>query len=227
MDLSLPDTLPLFPLNVVLFPGAALPLHIFEPRYKAMMERCLDGAPFFGIVPLAQGDDTGENSPDRFGTMARIRLVAQLEDGRYHIIVEGEGRFEVEEYWHTDDGYFEARITPLADLPCDADEADTLAAELSVLFAEYYDQLRRRAKVKLPALELPDEPEPLSLVLASVLQVPHEQAQSLLEMRSTVERLKAEIDVVRKQMTELAGKSNGPIVAVPFRPNRWESVSRN
>src|SRR3712207_1754110 len=82
--------IPLFPLNVVLMPGAPLPLHIFEERYKQMVNECLEEESEFGMV-LA--DEAGTR---RVGCTARIvELVERYEDGRMLILVEGARRFRL------------------------------------------------------------------------------------------------------------------------------------
>ena len=87
--------LPLFPLNAVLFPGTTLPLHIFEPRYREMVGRCLEHDETFGIALLLEGDEAGHpGTPHRIGTEAAIIASRRYPDGRYDIVVEGRRRFE-------------------------------------------------------------------------------------------------------------------------------------
>ncbi len=90
--------LPLFPLNVVLFPGGYLPLHIFEERYRLMMQHCLDGDRRFGVVLIKSGSDVGAPAtPEDVGAIAKIDEVKTLDDGRMMIGVEGEHRFRIVE----------------------------------------------------------------------------------------------------------------------------------
>ena len=90
--------LPLFPLNVVLFPGGYLPLHIFEERYRLMMRHCLDGDRRFGVVLISSGSEVGDPAaPESVGTVAVIDEVRTLDDGRMLIGVEGEQRFRIVE----------------------------------------------------------------------------------------------------------------------------------
>ena len=90
--------LPLFPLNVVLFPGGYLPLHIFEERYRLMMRHCLDGDRRFGVVLISSGSEVGDPAvPESVGTVAVIDEVRALDDGRMLIGVEGEQRFRIVE----------------------------------------------------------------------------------------------------------------------------------
>lgn len=88
--------LPLFPLQAVLFPGATLPLHIFEPRYREMIGRCLEHDEPFGICLILEGEEVGDPAiPHRVGTEAAIIASQRYHDGRYDIVVEGRRRFEI------------------------------------------------------------------------------------------------------------------------------------
>ena len=87
--------LPLFPLNTVLFPGMALPLHIFEERYKAMIGDCVEQEQPFGVVLIRSGKEAGGPAePFSIGTTARVVKVERLEEGRMNILTAGERRFE-------------------------------------------------------------------------------------------------------------------------------------
>src|SRR5947207_13433241 len=99
--------IPLFPLpNVVLFPRVLVPLHIFEERYKLMINTCFEQDDVFGIVLLRSGAETeSEDTIHRVGVTARILQVERLENGRMDILTEGEDRFRIrrltaqEPYW--------------------------------------------------------------------------------------------------------------------------------
>ena len=91
-------TLPLFPLNLVLFPGMDLPLHIFEERYKNMIQECLHNDSPFGVVLIKEGLEVGEPAePERIGTSTRILRSEVLDQGRLNIMTKGDRRFEIEE----------------------------------------------------------------------------------------------------------------------------------
>ena len=92
--------IPLFPLpNLVLFPQVAVPLHIFEERYKLMINRCLDHDEVFGLVLLREdAEQESESTIHRVGVTARVVQVDRLEDGRMNILCAGESRFRIEEF---------------------------------------------------------------------------------------------------------------------------------
>ena len=107
--------LPLFPLNVVLFPGGYLPLHIFEERYRLMMRHCLDDDRRFGVVLISSGSEVGDPAvPETVGTVAVIDEVRTLDDGRMLIGVKGERRFRIVEIVEQLP-YVIAEVAPLED----------------------------------------------------------------------------------------------------------------
>lgn len=106
-------TLGMFPLSTVLFPGAGLPLHVFEARYRALMSDCLDHDGEFGVVLIARGSEVGGGDQRvDVGTVARIDQVAELEDGRMLVIARGDRRVRVER-WLVDRPYPRADVEEL------------------------------------------------------------------------------------------------------------------
>src|SRR5678809_765693 len=107
--------IPLFPLpNLVLFPQVAVPLHIFEERYKLMINRCIDQADIFGLVLLNEdADQENEESILRVGVTARVVQVDRLDEGRLTVLCAGESRFRILEftgnapYWTADVEFFD------------------------------------------------------------------------------------------------------------------------
>ncbi len=107
--------IPLFPLHTVLCPGIALPLHVFEPRYRLLTERCVEQRRPFGIVLIREGREVGgdEVAIAGVGTLAEIREVTRLPDGRYDLLVVGTGRFVIERVDAEREPYLVADVTPL------------------------------------------------------------------------------------------------------------------
>jgi len=109
--------LPMFPLSTVLFPHASLPLHVFEPRYRALMHDCLEGDRRFGVVLIERGSEVGggdQRSP--LGTRGVITKAAEMPDGRWLLVVEGECLVEVEQ-WLPDDPYPVALVVEVHPMP--------------------------------------------------------------------------------------------------------------
>ena len=105
--------MPMFPLGTVLFPHAALPLHLFEDRYRALAETCLRGDGRFGVVLIERGFEVG-GGDQRFGvgTVARIVEAARTPDGRYLLATVGTERFRIKK-WLDDDPFPRAEIDVL------------------------------------------------------------------------------------------------------------------
>jgi Lon protease-like protein len=115
--------LPLFPLPVVLFPGAVTPLHIFEPRYRQMVARCIEYDRRFGLL-YHDPDRLGpfERTPGRVGTVAEIGEFRILPDGRSLLLATGIERFRIVDGIESDTKYHEALVEPLVDGDGDAGE---------------------------------------------------------------------------------------------------------
>ena len=95
--------LDLFPLKTVLFPRMRLPLHIFEPRYRAMIHHCLEHDERFGIVLIEHGEEVGgPATPHSVGTTARVTNVELRDDGSLDIVAAGERRFRIESIVQTE-----------------------------------------------------------------------------------------------------------------------------
>src|SRR5438309_8149216 len=94
-----PGMLPMFPLGIVLFPYFVLPLHVFEPRYRALTRDCLDGSGEFGTVLIERGHEVG-GGDSRFttGTVAHIIEAAEFDDGRWALVTVGTRRINVCEW---------------------------------------------------------------------------------------------------------------------------------
>lgn len=150
---------PMFPLGSVLVPGMILPLHVFEPRYRALVRACLAGDREFGVVLIARGSEVGGGDVRTdVGTMARILRVDETPDGRYAVGAVGVRRIRVDA-WLDDDPYPQAEISDWPDPEPDGDAA-TRAAEL---VDEVGRLLRRTAAL---GAELGDPSPPLDLALA-------------------------------------------------------------
>ena len=171
-----PTHIPLFPLDIVLLPQMPLPLHIFEPRYKLMIRRCLDEKREFGMVLAAnQGVAT-------VGCTAEIvRTVREYPDGRMDILSEGRAVFRLDELLGEKE-YYEGRVQYISDLPYLRDlnkEAKILEA-----FSECHLLLSGRPWSGAAESEVPI----LSYYMAAQLPVELESRQALLEIRSESER---------------------------------------
>jgi Lon protease-like protein len=179
--------LPLFPLPLVLFPGAELPLHIFEPRYRRMIAYCIEYDNRFGLVyhdPDRHGPFRYE--PGRVGCVALIREFRPLPDGRSLLTAEGLERFEVRNPIDSDSAYPEALVGEYVD---DGEEP----ADLPLLRERVEAAVRRAAELMsggeadFPALRADQD---TGFQLARWIHTDAGWHQELLELRSEAERLR-------------------------------------
>jgi ATP-dependent Lon protease len=171
-----PDRIPLFPLNVVLFPGEPLPLHIFEPRYRRMIRECLDAKSPFGML-LALKDGVA-----RVGCSAEIlEVTKRYEDGRVDILTVGRDRFRIVEL-STDDPLLHGQVDYLID-----DESSPDPRKRKELI-ELYEVCHTLLFSGLPRnLEEP-QPELISFAITGILPIDLLWKQQILELRSEAER---------------------------------------
>ena len=126
--------LPMFPLSTVLFPGALLPLHVFEPRYRAMVVDCMKAEPHeFGVVLIERGSEVGGGDVRTdVGTVARIEALDRTEDGRYALVARGTTRLKVVQ-WLPDDPYPQALVKRPATAPDDVEAPGASAVALGAV----------------------------------------------------------------------------------------------
>lgn len=193
--------IPLFPLQVVLFPGGVLPLHIFEPRYREMIQYCLDNDSEFGVVLMNGGEETGEPVKSyRVGTATRILDVQHLPDGRMNLITAGEYRFEILDV-QDELPYLVAQVRLLDDeFTLEVEPAvEALALEIAALY-KTYEQLSSRLIFAWQATEdSPEHPMELAYQIGTRLRVSLEERQSLLETVRLEELLAREIAILKDE----------------------------
>lgn len=174
--------MPLFPLNVVLFPGMALPLHIFEPRYREMIDRCLDEDLAFGVVLIKEGPEVGgEALPYRVGTAARIVKADRQQDGRMNIQVVGTRRFRIEEL-NRDLAYLSGRVRHFPVTDGDTKLAVERAHKIRPKIMRYVELLTKATGVQLELDRLPEDATSLAFLTAITLQVRPEDKQRMLAL---------------------------------------------
>jgi len=195
--------LPLFPLNTVLFPGATLPLHIFEERYKQMIARCLEERAPFGVLLIRKGNEVGEpTEPFQVGTTAHIARVQHLDEGRMNLICLGGRRFRVLRVVR-EAPYLVADVEALASVHDAEAENPDLADTAAALFAEYYRLYLALSNQWARTMEMPGLPGDLADFIASRLGVSLWTKQQLLEELSVQRRLEIEIDILSDAIREL------------------------
>lgn len=194
----------LFPLNAVLFPGATLNVHVFEPRYKRMVSECLELKEPFGVVLIAEGEEAGDEAvvPYKIGTTAEISDIAPLGGGRFYVSTVGRRRFHINEI-RDREPYLQADVTYLEeDVAGDPLALLQLVGEIRGVFGKYLKLLMDfsgvRAEVKLPV-----DPLEASFIIADTLQVADTMKQRLLEISDTEKRLTIELEFLRRLLPQL------------------------
>lgn len=193
--------LPLFPLNVVLFPGVVLPLHIFESRYRQMIAECVQQKMPFGVVLARPESVPMLEEPYPVGTMADIRDLSQLEDGRYVLMAMGLRRFRILSK-HRLKPYLSGIVEPYEDINEAGRELAMHTRQAYSLFGTYLEMLLQAANEQEKDIRsyLPEDAESLSHFIAYFLDIQDEQKQHFLELTSTTRRLQEEIAILRREV---------------------------
>lgn len=188
--------LPLFPLpNVVLFPKMVLPLHIFEPRYRALIKDVLAGEGVFGIPLLKPGYETAYDGRPEIHSILGYGSVQQSEtlpDGKYNILIKGVGRARIRQELRSDQPYRIAEVEEMPDAPC-ANPAQLLLKIKRVRqhflpLLPLYHALPQDFRETLSKLE---DPEMFCHLLSMHLIENSEERQHLLESPSLEDRIAA------------------------------------
>jgi Lon protease-like protein len=213
------DTLPLFPLPVVLFPGVPMPLHIFEPRYREMLSDIRVKDSLFGLSYFDPSTSNRELPlPGHVGCVAEVTEVQELPDGRSNVLTVGLIRYRMEEYVTGEEPYLVARISFLEDEDEDGDSLHEAAARVAETFTRIARAVRILNDERTALPDISDtEPQRLSFLVAAAMEIETDVKQELLELRSTSERLRRLRDMLvravggyeeRARIHELA-KGNG------------------
>jgi Lon protease-like protein len=181
--------LPLFPLDVVLFPGIPLPLHIFEPRYKEMIGECLAQHRTFGVVRVVEQGLAGVGC-----TAEIITVVKEYPDGRLDIVTEGRRRFEVVRV-NQERSFLQAEVLMIDDEPGTPPKAESTRA------IQLHSELLAIAGAKQDLSAA--DPALLSFCLAGSLPLDLDFKQKLLSLRSEPERLSLLISYLETIMPNL------------------------
>jgi Lon protease-like protein len=233
--------LPYFPLHVVVFPHLPLPIHVFEPRYRAMTRDVLaDGSPYAGrfvVSMIAEGFEVGDQ---RVGTIVEVRRAERLPNGRWALLAVGVQRALLGEVDHSGE-YAIVEVTPLVDEAGDQRAADALLPEVQAALDRYLETVKRfvasAASIGtksqeitdvaasldevLKPIRLPDDPLAASYAVGGVLQIELTRKQQLLELPDATSRLRAELELLRREASLLADGAMPPVSSsdLHYNPN--------
>lgn len=177
----------------------ALPLHIFEPRYRQMINECLgQGAPF-GVVLIQAGREVGEPAtPHRIGTTAHIAGAERLPDGRLNIEVVGQHRFQILNVHH-DQAYLTGTTEEYPLSGGNERPARRSARALLPWLGRYLALLGEKAEAKFNPADMPREPASIAYLAAIIAQIPVSEKQQLLSFATAAELLERERAIYRRE----------------------------
>ncbi|MGH3245891.1 MAG: LON peptidase substrate-binding domain-containing protein [Trebonia sp.] len=219
------ELLPLFPLSTVLFPGMRLPLHIFEERYRLLVEylRAQQEPLRFGVIAIRTGREVGADGVTALhevGCVATVRQITPHPDGRFDLVAVGAARFRL---LRADDSlpYLQGEIEPLTDevVPGEDDAAGdrgdpgVLAFAVNRVqagFRGYLNALADRGGRVISVADLPDEPLLLSYVVGAAMIIDLPERQSLLAAPSALGRLRLERSLLARETAMLRATTSRP-----------------
>jgi uncharacterized protein len=199
----------MFPLGTVLLPGAFLPLHVFEPRYRALVQDCLAGTPEFGVALIERGSEVGGGDV-RFdvGCVARIVEASELPDGRYTLAVVGDRRVRVST-WLPDAPYPRAEVEEWPDPPPADEDAAQLEGALAHLRRVYALAAELGERVDAAGIDLVDDVVTASYQLAARMPVGPLDRLALLAAPTVGERLGSAVTLLADVEAVLATRLGG------------------
>ncbi len=194
--------IPLFPLNTVLFPGMPIHLHIFEERYKEMINMCISEGRPFGVVLIQKGQEVGAAAePQSIGCVAQIAQVQPLDDGRMNLVAIGQERFEIKSLSY-DKPYLMGQVETLTLLQTPID-LEPIAGRLRIQLTEYLEILSLIGQTEFDIEKLPDDATELAYLTATLLQVPPEKKQDLLIVNNSVDLVNTVYQTCRQELAVL------------------------
>lgn len=223
----MPTRLRLFPLNAVLFPGAALNLHVFEPRYKQMINDCMKEGVGFGVVLIREGREAGDPSvePHQVGSVAEILEITQLPFDRFYISTVGRERFRITKIVSREP-YLTVEVEPIAEVSVAPERLESLTGRVRTAFLEYL-KLIVEFSGQEANVDLPDDPLHTSFAVGDALQVADSMKQRLLELEDTKQRLMVELAFLRRLLPQLRKLLERRNVELESRRERGETAGRS
>lgn len=220
------ETLPLFPLGTVLYPGLLLPLHIFEDRYRQLVRDLLDGPEprRFGVIAIRKGRETGVDgisSLYEIGCTATLRQVAERDDGGFDLVTVGTQRFRLLELDESRP-YLQGEVDLLAEDAGDETAAAVAAEAVQRGFRGYLGALTARGATQVSIPDLPADPLLLSYLVAASVIIDLSDRQALLAEPDAAARLAAERALLSRETTMLRSLTSTPAPDLrysPYNPN--------
>ena len=216
----MPEQLPVFPLNTVMFPGVTVPLHVFEDRYRALVHHLLTipdkSMRLFGIVAIREGYEVGQHgaqSLHRIGCVVQMTFVEPYEDGRFDIEVVGRQRMRLETM-DSSGSYLVGDVATFTERAPNRSTTTEEAARTLATFEEYRRRLSRLRGGDVLDGAMPHDPEYLSYSLAATCLLTLAERQALLEAEHALERLVMLRHALREEMRAMRAIPSLPATEV-------------
>jgi uncharacterized protein len=222
------ETLPLFPLSTVLFPGMRLPLHIFEERYRTLAANLLAQPEprRFGVIAIRKGREVGADAVTALhevGCVAVVREVTPHADGQYDFQTVGTDRFRLVRLERPGaTPYFRGEIEILPDVDVARDTApaaggvEAVVRQVQAGFRAYLNALADRGGGVISVADLPDEPVLLSYVVGAAMIIDLPERQSLLAAPDALTRLRLERSLLSRETAMLRATTSRPAPDYPY-----------
>jgi len=191
--------IPLFPLGTALLPESVLPLHIFEPRYRQLVQDIVDRpetAQEFGVIAIRQGHEVGDSGVKALyevGCLAQLRGIQPYPDGRFDIVTVGTGRFILRQL-HTDEPYLTADVEDLTE------SMGEDPGPVGALVRNRFEQYRQIVQIEDEPDELPADPTSLAWTVAAGMLLDLDERQRLLAADDTTTRLRVERELLHREL---------------------------
>jgi Lon protease-like protein len=200
--------LPIFPLPLVLFPGAPQLLHIFEPRYRQMLTDCMEGDGRFGLSWVEEGSGSDpEPEPGAVGCIAHVRASTPLPDGRSNILAVGEDRYVLLQYLNSDRPYRMAQVETFEDDPDGDSATGELRDRVAGLFGRFTTAVSALNDASAIPVDQAESATTLSFRVAAALELDGRAKQELLALRSCRRRLETLERLLRGAIADLAPRA--------------------
>lgn len=221
------EVIPLFPLGTVVFPGLMLPLNVFEPRYRRLVQDLLERPEdqrTFGVVAIRSGREVGRDGVNELydvGCTTLVRRVEPQEDGRYHLVTTGARRFRLGRRDDVSAPYLQAEVEWIDEELGTGDEV-ALSQQLTTTFRGYLGALSSARGVEIGVPQLPDDLSVLTYLVAATVVAEVTDKQLLLAAETTTDRVAAELALLKRETALLQKLASAPAVdlrQMPLSPN--------
>ena len=192
--------IPIFPLNLVVFPGSKINLHIFEPRYREMMKYCVQNNTGFGICLIKNGEEVGDSdsTPFEIGTYVEFSEIYELPDGRYDIKVEGINTFNIITLVY-DDLYLKGKVIMMNNLKPEVDFSLNEKRQVMKYLTDYINSIAGLRGEWISDRKAPLDLNPLFTDGMSVLEIPNTEKQKILENLTLKEQIDTFISILLRE----------------------------